>query len=336
MPTLARIDHVELLQHVIVKAVPGQRLFEDDTDRDLFLRMLEPLLARTGTKCLAWVLLPDHFHLLLRPTTQRLTTLMLPLLVGYARGFNKRHGRRGRLFRGRYKSVACEDHSVLKELVRYLHLHPLRSGDVAKYKDLERHPWCGHGAIIGSSRLAWQSVGEVLERFGRKRERCLLSYRRFVKAGVGQGERRELAGGGKRRVRRLGVEAHPTRCDGRMLGTSAFVRGIEEAQEWSRAPVRGRAESIFGPRPTVVPVSDLVEKVAAAVGLSPEQVRARSRAPDVRRARRVVCYLAYIRNCHPGRAVAAELGMAHATICAGASAGETLLRYDFRLHHLVR
>ncbi|MCM0080006.1 transposase [Geomonas sp. Red32] len=334
MPTLARIDQVELLQHVIVKAVPGQRLFEDDTDRDTFLSMLKPLLARTGTRCLAWVLLPDHFHLLLRPTTYRLTTLMLPLLVGYARGFNKRHGRRGRLFRGRYKSVACEDNTVLKELVRYLHLHPLRSGEVAKYRDLERHPWCGHGAIIDSSMQGWQSVDEVLGRFGRKRERCLLAYRRFVKAGRGQGERRELAGGGKRRVRRLGVEARPTRCDARMLGTSAFVQEIVEAQQWQRAPVRGRAENIYTPRRAVVSLSELVEKVAAAVGLSPEQVRRRCRAPEVRKARSVICYLAYIRNCHPGKAVAAELGMAHATVCACARAGETLLRYNFRLHHL--
>ncbi|MCM0082374.1 hypothetical protein L4X63_12320 [Geomonas sp. Red32] len=63
MPTLARLDQVELLQHVIVKAVPGQRLFEDDNDRDIFLRIRDPLLARTETQCLAWVLLPDHFHL---------------------------------------------------------------------------------------------------------------------------------------------------------------------------------------------------------------------------------------------------------------------------------
>ncbi|MCM0081339.1 transposase [Geomonas sp. Red32] len=334
MPTLARIDQVELLQHVIVKAVPGQRLFEDDNDRDIFLRILEPLLAQTETQCLAWVLLPDHFHLLLRPTRQRLTTLMLPLLVAYARGFNKRHGRRGRLFRGRYKSVACEDETVLKELVRYLHLHPLRSGEVARYKDLENHPWCGHGAIIGSSVLRWQSVGEVLETFGRKKVSRLLAYRRFVKAGAGQGERRELAGGGKRRVRRLGLEAHPARCDGRTLGTSAFVRGIEEAEEWQRAPVRGRAENLFGESRAVVSVSEVVEKVAAAVGLSPEQVRGRSRLPEVRRARSAVCYVAYVRNCHPGKAVAAELGMAHSTICAAALAGESLLRNDLRLYRL--
>ncbi|MCM0081130.1 transposase [Geomonas sp. Red32] len=336
MPTLARIDQVELLQHVIVKAVPGQRLFEDDTDRDIFLRMLEPLLARTETQCLAWVLLPDHFHLLLRPTRQRLTTLMLPLLVGYARGFNKRHGRRGRLFRGRYKSVACEDNTVLKELVRYLHLHPLRSGEVAKYKDLESHPWCGHGAIIGSSVLGWQSVGEVLKSFGTTKVRCLLAYRRFMKAGVGQGERRELAGGGKLRVRRLGVEAHPTRCDGRVLGTSAFVQELEEAQEWSRAQVRGRAANLFAPKRAVVSVSEVVEKVAAALGLSPEQVRVPSRLPEVRMARSVVCYLAYIRNGHPGKVVAAELGVAHSTICAGALAGEALLSNDYRLYRLRR
>ncbi|GFO56978.1 transposase [Geomonas sp. Red276] len=335
MPTLARIDQVDLLQHVIVKAVPGQLLFEDDTDRTLLLAKLGPLLRRTGTHCLAWTLAADHFHLLVRPSTQRLANLMLPLLVGYARAFNRRHGRRGRLYHGRYRSVVCDEEILFKEMVRYLHLHPLRCGEVANLKELESYPWCGHGVLLGLREQEGQSAAEVLHCFGRKTERCRLAYRRFVKAGAGQGTRWELAGGGKRRVLRLGVDPQPTLWDGRVLGSSSFVQEVAEGQT-CRAPVRGRSHHIYSAvRPEVIPVPELVEKVAEAVGLSGEEVRRRSRVPEVARARSAVCYLAYIRNVHPGKVVGAELGIAPSTVCASARAGERICRTDYRLIPLL-
>ena len=70
-------------------------------------------------------------------------------MTGYAVTFNKRHKRSGHLFQNRYKSIVCEEDSYLLELIRYIHLNPLRAGLVKDLKELDRYPWTGHSAILG-------------------------------------------------------------------------------------------------------------------------------------------------------------------------------------------
>lgn len=70
---------------------------------------------------------------------------MRRLMTAYAGYFNQRHHRSGHLFQNRYKSVVCEEDPYLLELVRYIHLNPLRSGLVKDLEELENYPWCGHG-----------------------------------------------------------------------------------------------------------------------------------------------------------------------------------------------
>ena len=75
----------------------------------------------------AWALLPNHAHLLVRTGTRPLARSMRSLLTGYAGAFNRRHHRVGHLFQNRYKSIVVEEEPYLLELVRYLHLNPLRA-----------------------------------------------------------------------------------------------------------------------------------------------------------------------------------------------------------------
>jgi len=74
---------------------------------------------------------------------------MRRLMTGYAVTFNRRHRRAGHLFQNRYKSVICEEDPYLLELIRYIHLNPLRAGLVKDLKELDRYPWTGHSAILG-------------------------------------------------------------------------------------------------------------------------------------------------------------------------------------------
>jgi len=74
---------------------------------------------------------------------------MRRLMTGYAVTFNKRHKRSGHLFQNRYKSVACEEDPYLLELIRYIHLNPLRAGMVKDLKELDKYPWTGHSTILG-------------------------------------------------------------------------------------------------------------------------------------------------------------------------------------------
>jgi REP element-mobilizing transposase RayT len=123
MPRQARIDAPGALHHVIVRGIERRKIFEDDIDRHEFLSRLGKVLSDTRTGCFAWALIPTHFHLLLRSGNGALATVMRRLLTGHAMGFNRRHGRSGKLFQNRYKSILCQEDVYLLELIRYIHLN---------------------------------------------------------------------------------------------------------------------------------------------------------------------------------------------------------------------
>jgi REP element-mobilizing transposase RayT len=93
-------------------------------------------LKETETKCYAWALMPNHFHLLIKTGLVPISKLMLRLLTGYAISYNLRHKRQGHLFQNRYKSILCQEDPYFLELVRYIHLNPLRANLVQDMKAL--------------------------------------------------------------------------------------------------------------------------------------------------------------------------------------------------------
>ncbi len=133
------------------------------------------------------------------PTTVSLSETMRRLLTGYAVYFNRKYQRTGHLFQNRYKSILCKDEPYLLELVRYIHLNPLRSGMVSDLEALERYPWSGHAVLLGHHNLEGQETGEMLAHFGKGRTRALRGYRQFVADGVAIGHRDDLTGGGLKR-----------------------------------------------------------------------------------------------------------------------------------------
>jgi putative transposase len=134
MPRKARIDAAGALHHIIIRGIEGRKIFRGDEDLENFLDRLAGLLPKTQTRCFAWALLPNHAHLLLQTGVVPIASLMRRLLTGYAVFFNLRYYRHGHLFQNRYKSILCQEDTYLKELVRYIHLNPLRAGLVADLK----------------------------------------------------------------------------------------------------------------------------------------------------------------------------------------------------------
>ena len=128
MPRKAGIDAAGALHHIIVRGIERRKIFYDDADRDAFVTRLGQVLIETHTDCFAWALIPNHVHLLLRTGLTPIATVMRRLLTGYAVQFNRRHRRHGHIFQNRYKSILCQEDPYLKELVRYIHLNPLRAG----------------------------------------------------------------------------------------------------------------------------------------------------------------------------------------------------------------
>jgi putative transposase len=152
------------------------------------------------------------------------------VLTGYVVNFNRRHKRVGHLFQNRYKSTVVEAEPSLLELVRYLHLNPLRAQEVRDLRALDRDPWTGHSALLGTVPRPWQETATILAQFGPARARARRAYHAFVAAGLPQGHRPEFGGGGLVRsaggwaaVRARRRREDPTVADPRILGGGAFV-----------------------------------------------------------------------------------------------------------------
>ena len=193
MPRKARIDAPGAVHHVIVRGIERRKIFRDDHDRQNWLARLESVLNDSATPCFAWALMPNHVHLLLRTGRVPLATVMQRLLTGYAVSFNRRYRRHGPLFQNRYKSILCQEDPYLKELVRYIHLNPLRARLVKQISELDHYAYSGHSVLMGHIDRHWQDVDNVLSLFADKIKTGRKRYREFVNRGISDGRRPELA-----------------------------------------------------------------------------------------------------------------------------------------------
>jgi REP element-mobilizing transposase RayT len=227
------------LHHVIVRGIEKRRIVDDRRDREALVSRMGEAGTSTGTAIYAWSLMTNHVHMLLRSGQAGLPRFMRRLLTGYAIGYNLRHGRHGHLFQNRYKSIVCDEDGYFTQLVRYIHLNPIRAGLVKDLRGLERYPWSGHSTVMGKVDRGWQDRGYVLSWFGKREKEAVVAYRRFVAEGLGEGRRPDLVGGGLVRslggwsqVKSLRRRGERVLADERILGTGDFVeRVIEEAEQ---------------------------------------------------------------------------------------------------------
>ncbi len=238
MPRRARLDAPGTLHHVIVRGIERRRIVNDAADRKNFVKRLGELSAATKTTIYAWALLSNHAHILLRSSEIGLSGFMRRLLTGYAISYNRRHRRWGHLFQNRYKSIVCDEDAYFTELVRYIHLNPLRAKLVKNLAQLDRYRWSGHGVIMGKVQYEWQNRDYVLKWFGKKESEAKNAYRNYVEKGIDEGRRPELVGGGLIRslggwsaVKALRRSGDRELSDDRILGSGKFVeRIIKEAE----------------------------------------------------------------------------------------------------------
>ena len=286
MPRSARLDAPGVLHHVIIRGMERRNIFRCDSDREDFLKRLGDLLEATRTTCYAWALLPNHAHFLLRTGVVPLATVMRRLLTGYVVSFNRRYHRHGYLFQNRYKSIACQEEAYLKELVRYIHLNPLRAGTVTDLAKLGVYPYCGHSALMGKRERAWQDLDYVLGYFGKRVGRARRAYVSYVRAGISQGHREDLIGGGL--IRSLGgwTEVKSLRSGGkyhlksdeRILGDADFVDEVlsRADEHYSRqAELRRRGYTLQRVAKRVARICEIEERAIFGRGRQQDQVRAR-------------------------------------------------------------
>lgn len=316
MPRLARLDIAGLLQHVIVRGIERRDIFNDDYDRQHFLDRFTKLLSETGVRCYALALLSNHFHLLLMPTSTTLSSFMRRLLTGYAVSFNRHNKRTGHLFQNRYKSIVCEEESYLLELVRYIHLNPLRAGLVKSLEELDHYPWSGHAVLLGNRNFAGQETQAVLVRFGQKITTARSTYRQYVSDGAGEGRRDDLVGGGLKRSQGERQIDEYESFDARVLGSGDFVEGLQQ-EEMLRVKMK-----------SPVTIARLVAAVANALGLVPDTVRKPSKSRMPAMARGIICHLAIFEFGYSGSEVGKYLYLGSSGVSLAAKRGGKLLNAD--------
>ncbi len=285
MPRQARLDAPGSLHHVIVRGIERRKIVKDNEDRKKFVSRLGQIATDTKTAVYAWSLMSNHAHILLRSGPGGISGFMRRFLTGYAISYNKRHHRHGHLFQNRYKSIICDENTYFAELVRYIHLNPLRAAVVKTLTELDQYLYSGHSVIIGLMNHEWQDKKYVLQWFGRTEKEAVKQYREFVKAGINEGKRPDLVGGGLIRSRGGWAEVISMRrrgerklSDERILGNGSFVeRILEEADEPVKRQMRPEEEK--------KKIAEIIQNICKKKGVKIQEVKAGGRRIDVSHAR---------------------------------------------------
>lgn len=290
MPRQPRLDFPGGFYHIINRGIERRRIFKTTKDYEMFIKTLGRLLQEEGHKCCGWVLMSNHFHLLLeRGPKHPLSRLMNRLQTTYVGYYNRKYHRSGRFYQNRYKAILCDKEEYFMELIAYLHLNPLRAGVVKDVEELKKYRWSGHHVLLGHGREKWQNVNEILYRFGKNVDQARKKYLEYLREK--SGEKQELSGGGL--IRSAGnlkivlsrkKEDYET-YDSRILGGGEFVekaiRNIEEEVEKEVKPLN---------------IEKYVEQTSAILDVSYELLKkpGKSAKKGIACARGVIVYISVV------------------------------------------
>jgi len=330
MPRKARIDAPGAMHHIICRGIERRKIFRNDADKDDFIERLCRVLTETQTPCYAWALLSNHLHLLLRTGNAPVATIMRRILTGYVVSFNRRYRRNGHLFQNRYKSILCQENNYLLELVRYIHLNPLRAKQVTSINELNTYVYSGHSVLMGKKKAEWQNTNKVLGIFSSKALLARKRYRDFVVKGIALGRRQDLIGGGLIRsaggwhaVKAFRKSKIHLKGDERILGDSDFVLHVLNEQD-------ERMERRFRLREQGYDIEKAIERVSKLFSLSRQDILNPSRQRQRVKARSVLCYWTIRELGMSGSELSQILGMGQSSVSRAVGRGEKFVN-DMKL-----
>lgn len=325
MPRHARLDAAGILHHIIIRGIEKKSIFTGNADRKDFLERLTVLVPETATSCYAWAIMSNHVHMLLRTGDVALSTFMARLLTGYAASFNRRHKRTGHLFQNRYRSIICQEDAYLKELVRYIHLNPLRAGIVPDFESLCVYPWSGHAVLLGNRKCEWQDTNYILSFFGAKASNARTSYAEFVRSGSTQGRRPELVGGGLIRSTGGWEEVKKSRCEGlmkgdeRILGDTSFVMDI-------LARAEEKMTRRYAMKQSGLDIAAIEKRICDIFDMALEDLYIRGRQRKLFEARSVFCFFAVQELGTPLKDLAVRFEITEPAISHAVRKGKDIVR----------
>jgi len=270
-------------------------------------------------------------------------------MTGYAVTFNHRHRRAGHHFQNRYKSVVCEEDPYLLELIRYIHLNPLRAKIVADLKALDKYPWTGHSFLLGKQKnplisdtvpinnneklLAEVTIEDVLKHFGKRLKDARQNYHRFVEKGIKHGRREDLQGGGLIRssggdkAGLLGQKKEDIeKSDQRILGSGDFVSGV----------LKNAIENAERKANCNISLAELIRRVCKKLDIKTRELMLDIRRPPYNQARAIISYFSIHELGCRGSDVAKALNVSRASVSKAMARGEKLIDKKQSLWELLK
>jgi len=313
MPRQARIDVPGQVYHVMSRGIERGSIFLGEEDYLDFHERIGVWLNKSGAKCLAWSLMPNHFHFLVLRGERPLSELMHHAMTGYAINFNLRHSRAGHLFQNRYKAIICDLEEYFMEVVPYIHLNPLRARLVNDLDGLAAYKWCGHCAAVSGGKDGLLDRDTLLMHFGGSEGEAIAKYRQVMREKAEEMSHEDLSGGGLlRSTGRERVRAGEKLVfDQRILGDGDFVESVlRTAGEAMKKEKKSRAE--------------VLAEVEAATGIARRDILRRTRERGPANARAIYCYLCREEAGGSASELTCELGLTQSAVSKLATKGRIL------------
>lgn len=205
-----RLEEEGGIYHVIQRGNNREYIFGDDTDKDYFIGQLWLLCGITGCHFYGFVIMGNHYHLVLKTTAEPLQSVMHRLNLRYSKYYNREHGHTGHVFQGRYKAIPVSDERYILSLVRYLHQNPVRAGIC---RSVEEYRWSSD-SFYRENKDDWVDTGLVLDILSGNRKTSLKKYIEFMseKESVDYesidviGDTLESRSAGKREEKKIGLK----------------------------------------------------------------------------------------------------------------------------------
>lgn len=290
-----RIQFPHAVYHVTARGNERKPIVRDDDDRERFVQTLARTVQQYKVICHAWVLMNNHYHLLIETPSSNLSQSIRHLNGVYTQGFNRRHRRVGHLFQGRFKAILVDKETYLLELCRYVVLNPARAGMV---KHPKAWPWSSYRATVGVEPIpSWLTVDWLLGQFGSQRSRAKAAYRQFVEEGITQ---QESPWSNLRSQIYLGGEAF-------LKNAQSLLKDMTD----SEIPLVHK-------QPAAPRVQDLLTQVAKSYGEGKEKILSPTRRPS--EARQVAIYLTRRVAGLELKAIAKQFGLSYTGVSRRVSA----------------
>ena len=205
MPRKPRLHVAGGVYHVILRGNGRRDIFLDENDRWRWQTLIDAGLRRYQHRIHAYCWMTNHVHLAIQASDRPLSGFMRSIASQYARSTNKKINNSGHLFERRHRAILVQNDTYLKELIRYIHLNPVRGGLVKHPEDFR---WSSHNAYIGGECPVWLTVNWALSMFGSTNATARREYSLFMLADVQESVLHELR--------------HGSDDDGRILGDDGF------------------------------------------------------------------------------------------------------------------